>query len=104
MADEIDQLFKSLVLFILGVALHHDAEFIQQRLTVLVKVSLIVRPMSVEGEPEVRDLQVSAGRDEEIIRLDVAMNPTKTVSFFNAHDHLSQVMPGHVFAERTSAD
>jgi hypothetical protein len=51
--------------------------------------------------------------DEEVVRLDVAVNPLHLVGFFNAKDHLRQVLPGDLFiqyifsqqqAEEVSAD
>lgn len=55
--------------------------------------------MAVEGEAEVGDLEVAGGGDEEVVGLDVAVNPAEGVGFFNAEDHFGDVPFGDGFGE-----
>lgn len=86
------------------VALDREPELLQQAVPLRVVVARVVGPVPVEGQPEVRDLQVARGRDEEVVRLHVAVDAAQRVRLLDAEYHLGDVELGHRLAEDVLAD
>ena len=59
---------------VLVIALEMDAQLVEQAVPVTVEVCGVVRPVTVKCQTEVADLQMTRGRDEKIVRLDISMN------------------------------
>lgn len=74
----------------------------------IIVVCLIMGPMSIKCKTKVGNLEVACPqlafksshyhneghtrcRDEEVVRLDISMYPTKSVRFFDTENHLGDV-------------
>lgn len=101
--DEVDRLARSLSFFlflnVLFIALDVYFEVLKQAISLLIVVGLVVRPMTVERETKVRDLEVARCGYEEIIGLDITMNPVHLVRFFDAQDHLGDILLRHILVK-----
>lgn len=67
-------------------------------------VSLIVLPLTIESKAKVRDLEVTISTNEKIVWLNVSVNPSHLVSFFDARNHLSNVLFADLFTQDSFAD
>lgn len=63
-----------------------------------------MRPVAIEGEPKVRDLEMTRGRNEKIVRFDVAMDKIQTVGLLDGQDHLGNVEASHRLVENVLAN
>ena len=86
----------SFFLDVLLVASNVKIEILEKTISLLVVVGLVVCPVTIKGEPEIRDFQVARSGDEEVIRFNVAVDPVHPVCFFDAENHLSDVLLRHV--------
>ena len=99
------ELFRFGNLFLVfGITLDINAKFLQQTVAMAVIIRLIMRPMPIKSKTEVGNFQMTRRRDEEVIRLDIAMNPAKSMCLFNAQYHFSDVKLCPVLAECIFAD
>lgn len=62
-------------------------------------VCLTMRPMPIKCQAEVRDLEVPGSADQEVVWLDIPMDPVHLVRFVNAKYHLCHILPGDRFIE-----
>lgn len=62
-------------------------------------VCLTMRPVSVEREAKVRDLEMSRCANQKVVWLDIAVNPVHLVSLIDAKYHLCHILPGNSFVE-----
>ncbi len=82
-----------------GVVLYVDAVLLEEVLALLVVVRAVVGPVEALAEAKVGELDVAVGGEEEVVRLDVAVDVAEAVRLVDGEDHLGDVEARKVLGE-----
>lgn len=89
---------------ILMVAFYFHPKLVIKDISMVVIVALAMRPMSIERKSKVGNLEVTRRSDEEVVGLDITMDPAHAMRLLNAHDHLGDVEARGLMAETFVTD